>query len=61
MLFTFCLKFFLMWTISKVVIEFVTAFPLYYALAFSDMACRTLTPSPVIEPTPAALEGKVKS
>ena len=48
-----------MWTIFKVAIEFVTAFPLYYVLAF--LVCRILSPSPGIEPAPAALEGKVKS
>ena len=33
-----------MWTIFKVAIEFVTAFPLYYVLAF--LVCRILSPSP---------------
>ena len=42
--------FFLMWTIFKVFIEFVTILLL---------ACGTLAPQPGIEPVPPALEGKV--
>ena len=48
-----------MWTIFKVLIEFVTILLLFYVLFFGPEACGLLTPRPGIEPTPAALEGEV--
>ena len=46
---------FLMWTIFKVFIEFVTIFLLFYAF-FGHEACGILAPRPGIEPSPPALE-----
>ena len=58
--FFFCLFFFfLIWTLLKVFIEFVTILLLVYILAFWVQAYRILAPQPGIEPTPPALEGEV--
>ena len=51
--------FFLMWTIKKVFIEFVTILLLFYVLIFGQEACGILAPRPGIEPTAPGLEGKV--
>ena len=50
---------FLMWTILKVFIEFVTILLLFYVLVFGPEACGILAPRPGIEPAPPALEGEV--
>ena len=50
--------FFLMWTIFKVFIEFITILLLFYLFFFFDRkACGILVPWPKIEPIPPALEG----
>ena len=51
--------FFLMWTIFKVCIEFVTILFLSYILAFGLEVCGVLAPQPGIEPTYPALECEV--
>ena len=51
--------FFLMWTIFKVFIEFVTILFLFCVLAFGYEACGILASPKGVEPAPAALEGKV--
>ena len=44
----------------KIVIEFVTIFPLFYVLFFfGPEACGTLAARPGIKPIPPALEGEV--
>ena len=49
-----------MWAIFKVSIELATILFLFYSFwFFSCQACGRLAPSPGIEPTPHALEGKV--
>ena len=50
--------FFLMWTILKVFIKFVTVLLLFYALVFGCQECEILVPWPGIELKPSALEGK---
>ena len=50
-------KLFLMWTIFKVFIEFVTILLLFWF--YGHKACGILAPQPGIEPAPAALEGEV--
>ena len=59
----FCFKdfFFLMWTILKVFIKFVTVLLLFYALVFGCQECEILVPWPGIELKPSSLEGKVSS
>ena len=50
---------FLMWTISKVFIEFVTILLLFYVLTFFGCkASGILAPRSGIKPTPPALEGE---
>ena len=52
--------FFLMWTILKVFIEFVTILPLLFVFwLFGQEAYGILAPQPGIKPTPHALEGEV--
>ena len=51
--------YFLMWTIFKVFIEFVTILLLFYALFFWPQGCRSLAPWWGIESTSSALEGEV--
>ena len=55
--------FFLMWTIFKTFIEFVTILLLFYGVClfvcFGHEACGILAPQPRIEPAPLALEGEV--
>ena len=50
-----------MWTIFKIVIEFVTIFVsvFLYVLLFGWEACGVLGPQPGIEPTSPSLEGEV--
>ena len=57
----FSLKIFLMWTIFKVFIGFVTLyyFFLCFVFFFGKEACGILAPWPGIEPTLPALQGKV--
>ena len=50
---------FLMWTIFKVFMEFVTILFLSYVLGFGHEACRILAPQPGIKPVAPALEGEV--
>ena len=55
----FFLRFFFMWTIFKVFIEFVTTSRLFYVLVFlCQEACRILAPQPGIKPTSSSLEDK---
>ena len=58
-LFFFFKNFFLMWTIFKVFIEFVTILLLFYVLVFWPRGMWDLSSPPGIEPTPSALEGEV--
>ena len=51
--------FFLMWTIFKVYIRFVTILFLFYVLGFWLWGCGILRPWPRIEPALPALEGQV--
>ena len=51
--------FFLMWTIFKVFMEFVTILFLFYVLGFSHEARRVLAPQLGIKPAAPALEGEV--
>ena len=51
--------FFLMWTIFKVFIEFVTILPLLYALVFWPQGYGIFAPWPGIESKPSSLEGEV--
>ena len=51
--------FFLMWTIFKDSIEFVTLLLLFYVGFFGCKACGILAPQSRIEPTSPALEGRV--
>ena len=52
--------FFLMWTIYKVFIEFVTILLLFFMFwFFGNEACGILVRQSGIEPAPPALEGKV--
>ena len=51
--------FFLMWTIFKVFVEFVTILCLFYVLDFGLKASEILDPQPGIEPIPPVLEGEV--
>ena len=53
------LFFFLMWTIFKVLIEFVTILLLFYILVLGHKVCGIFAPWAGIKPTPLALEGKV--
>ena len=60
----FLFHFFLMWTIFKVFIEFVTLSHLFFffnvlLFFFFQEACGILAPRPRIEPTPPALEGEI--
>ena len=56
----FCPKDFLMWTIFKVFIEFVTLYYFFLCFVFfGQEACGVLALWPGIEPAPPALEGKV--
>ena len=48
-----------MWTILKVFIEFVTILLLLYVLIVWPQGMRDLSSLAGIQPTPAALEGKV--
>ena len=57
--FLFKFFFFLILTIFKVFIEFVTILFLFYVLAFWPQACGILAPKAGIEPTLPALEGEV--
>ena len=50
---------FLMWTIFKVFIEFVTILLPFYVLVFGPKACGILALRPGIEPAPPALEGEI--
>ena len=50
---------FLMQTIFKVFLEFVTILLLFYVLEFWSWGMRDLAPQLGIEPTPPALEGEV--
>ena len=50
---------FLMWTILKVFIEFVTILLLFYVWFFDCKARGILPPQPGIEPISAALDGEV--
>ena len=50
---------FLMWTIFKAFIKFVTIFLLFYGLVFGHTPCEILTPQRWIQPTVTALEGEV--
>ena len=50
---------FLMWTILKVFIEFVTILLRYYVLVFWPRGMWDLSPRLGIEPAPPALEGEV--
>ena len=59
LLFSLSFFFFLIWTIFKVFIEFVTILFLFYVLAFWPQACGILAPKAGIEPTLPALEGEV--
>ena len=59
LLFILFIKIFLMWTIFKVFIEFVTISHLFYVLVFlCQEACRILAPRPGIKPTSSSLEDK---
>ena len=51
--------FFLMWTILKVFIEFVTILLLFHVLFFGLEVHRILAPQAGIEPAPPASKGKV--
>ena len=51
--------YFLMWTIFKVFVEFVTILLLFMFWFFGHEACWILTPWPGIQSVPPALEGKV--
>ena len=51
--------FFLVWTIFKVFVEFVTVLLLFYVLVFDHEACEILVPRPGIKPAPPTLEGEV--
>ena len=55
------LFFFLMWTIFKVFIGFVTILRLFYVLAFGHEAYRILVPQPGVTPAPPVLEGNALS
>ena len=50
---------FLMWTIFKVFIEFVTILLPFYVLVFGPKACGILALRPGIDPAPPALEGEI--
>ena len=51
--------FFLMWTIFKVFIEFVTILLLFYVFSFFGCeACGILAPQPGMEPAPSHWEAK---
>ena len=54
----FFLKIFLMWTIYKVFIEFVTCCFCIILWFFGQEVCEILTPQLRIEPAPPALEGE---
>ena len=59
-IFFFLLRFFLMWTILKIFIEFVTMLPLFYVVFFFGWeACGISAPRPGIKPAPLASEGEV--
>ena len=53
------LFFFLMWTIFKVFIDFVTILLLFCVLFFGCQACEILAPQPRIELSPLALKGEI--
>ena len=55
----FKIFFFLMWTIFKVFVEFVTILLLFMFWFFGHEARVILVPPPEIEATPLALEGQV--
>lgn len=55
---SFFLEDFLMWTIYKVFIEFVTCCFCVILWFFGQEVCEILTPQLRIEPAPPALEGK---
>ena len=48
------LKIFLMWTVLKVIIEFVTVLLLFYGGFFGHEACGIVAPQPGIKSTPLA-------
>ena len=52
------IKFFLIWIIFKVFIEFVTMLLLFYVLFFGQEACGIIAPGPGIKPIPPALDGE---
>ena len=53
-------EFFLMWTIFKVFIEFVTVLLMFYVFGFfGHEAGGILAPQPGIKPSPPALEGNI--
>ena len=53
--------FFLMWTIFKVFIGFVTILRLFYVLAFDHEAYGILVPQPGVTAAPPVLEGNALS
>ena len=58
-MYLYIFKIFFMWTIFKVVIEFVTILLLFYVFYFGHKAWGILAPWVGIEPVSPVLEGKV--